>query len=180
MATYINTSIDAASWARAEALMARLPVILHSQIMPRVLRLTARPVVEMGRRLGREHDSTVTGTRFKQSRALQAQRAGLMHLWETVASRIRTYDNWTTVALVGPSWPAGNLMNFWSHEKRHILWGQADGGILPMLDFMIRAADQTRAAQTVILIYNLQVEVMNNIHAINAASGAGVNAGFTP
>lgn len=159
MATFVAATIDAASWRAAEALMAQLPVEMHHEIMPRVVRRAIRPVVDRARQLARLHDSSITGTAAKQSAATRASRVGTIHLWESITHRVRTYNDWSTLAIAGPSWPAGNLINFWASDKQHYLWGRAYYGILPAMDFLIRAAEDTRTVQSMILVSELQREV---------------------
>lgn len=160
--TYVTATIDPIAWQIAETIMSQLPVEIHARIIPRVMRKTLKPFVEKAKEiLHADHDSDLTGTGAKQSAAVRASRAGNAHLWTTVKQRVRTYDNWTTVGLAGPDFTAGagNLINFWSHEKQHYLWGPTYYGILPMFDSLTQAAQQTEAEQSAIFIAELIREV---------------------
>jgi hypothetical protein len=119
-------------------------------------------------------ESSITGSRKKQSTKTKSKWAGSRKLKSTIRSVVRTRKRAGITAgmigLVGPSYSEGgghgNL--FSKDHKRKVLWGRDGGTIRSVNQFVKRAADESRAAATAAVITTVK-------SGIDAAARATMN-----
>jgi hypothetical protein len=126
MAGYAKVEFDRRAFYQVDLHLLRLPLEIRSKLLPRVLRSTGKIVVQaVSKGLQEQLNSELTGSRDKQSKALRISRPD-HHLYEAVIVKTAGYGQ-SEIAVVGPSWPGGNLVNFYVSEHVHMLWGRDAG-----------------------------------------------------
>jgi hypothetical protein len=87
-----------------------------------------------------------------------ADRSNVKPLAETIGVVVRKYDT-TSVAVVGPQYPAGSLGHLIEFGHREILYGRDTGRRVPPKPFLRPAADETRGDQDVAMLNVLRAEL---------------------
>lgn len=129
----------------AEAQLVKLPFEVRSKVLGKALHAAAAPIVKWAKLLA--PDSVKTGTRVLWSKSVAANRAGKPGLSETIVKVIRSYGSIDAI-YVGPSWPAGNIINVIANPHRRTYWGKFTRlSIVPPNLFMQHAAELTRGDQ---------------------------------
>lgn len=136
----IRVEIDEKTFAKADAILARLPKELHRKVLPRALQSAIRPAARAMRK--QAPDSVKTGTREKWSEKMRRRRANTKQHKRTIGvSSVRRYQSVVAV-YAGPLHPAGNLINVIGHDHKQMLWGRDGGNIVKANEYVLTAGKQ--------------------------------------
>ena len=142
--TFATVHISQERYREAENFLTRVPFEMRTNIIGKALRAAAAPVVKMAKSLA--PDSVKTGSRLLWSRKVAAQRSGKPGLSETIIVKSVSYRTIDAV-VIGPSWPAGNIINVVGHPHKQVLWGRPTGRTVSANQFMQHAAELTKSDQ---------------------------------
>lgn len=153
---FAKVEIENATFQRADALLARLPLEMRIGVIEKALRAAAKPVETRARQIA--PDSQRSGSRARWSKKTRAKQANSKPHRQTIGhSTIRGYQGLRAI-YVGPLHPAGNLINIIGHNRQQVLWGRRTNRTLPPNEFMKQAAQETTAAQQSAFVETVQRE----------------------
>ena len=155
MTTFCKVVISQDRINAAEAFLTRLPFEMRTQVVDKALRAAAAPVVKWAKELA--PDSVKTGSRTLWSAKTAAARAGNKQLGETITAARRSYGAIDAI-YIGPSWPAGNIINVIGHPHKQMRWGRATGRQIAANKFLQNAAEITRSDQGAAFTNKVQSE----------------------
>jgi len=124
--------------------------------MDKALRAAGKVVVKRARELCPR--SSRTGTREGWSNKTAGSRTGAKPLAETIGVVVRKYDT-TSVAVVGPQYPAGALGHLVEYGHKLIVYGHPTGRRVPPKPFLRPAADETKDEQEAAMLRVLKAEL---------------------
>jgi hypothetical protein len=144
VSAFCTVTINLDRYKEAENFLTRMPFEMRSNIIGKALKAAAAPVVRYAKALA--PDSVKTGSRLLWSRKTAAQRSGKPQLSETVIVKSVSYRTVDAV-VIGPSWPAGNIINVIGHPHNQVLWGRPTGRNVRANQFLQNAAQLTASEQ---------------------------------
>jgi len=122
-ATQVGVHVDQQAFDAADSFLAQIPFELRNKVVVRAIRETGKIYqTYLTAELEEKLNSEMTGSRDKQSKTTQAGRPE-HHLYQTVIVKIGAYSS-MEVGVVGPAWPAGNLVNLYVTASSHPSWGK--------------------------------------------------------
>lgn len=122
MTAAVGVHVDQEAFDSADALLTQIPFELRNKVVTRAIRESGKVYQSyLAAELESKLNSMMTGTRDKQSKSVRESRPD-RHLYETVIVKSAAYGS-TEIGVVGPDWPAGNLVNLWVSSYQQPLWG---------------------------------------------------------
>jgi hypothetical protein len=156
MTVFAQVQIDENQFREADAQLARLPLELRTNVLPKGLRAAAAPVEKKARQLA--PDSEKSGSRRKWSRKVRQKRASTKPHKQTIGhSTVRRYKT-SDAIYVGPVHPQGNLINVIGHNHNQVQWGNRTGWIVQPTTYLQEAAQQTKAQQQTAFVDKVRSE----------------------
>jgi len=144
VSAFCTVTIDLQRYKDAEVFLTRIPFEMRTKVIGKALKAAAAPVVSMAKSLA--PDSVKTGSRLLWSKKVAQQRSSKPQLSETIIVKSVSYSAVDAV-IIGPSWPAGNIINVVGHPHKQVLWGRSAGRTVPPNRFLQNSADLTRSEQ---------------------------------
>lgn len=141
------------------ALLDQLPALVAAQGGPvdRAITQAGDLIVVRAKELA--PDSKLTGSRNKQSK--KSREIWSKKLRNTIRKKIVKYPK-TTVAIVGPKSPEGNMAHFMQEDvRRHVLWGNENNVRTYRIqrNWITQAFDETRSEQLKVIEDVLRDEI---------------------
>jgi hypothetical protein len=151
-----STAVTITETGDMNKILQQLPLMLQRGALDKALRAAGKVVAQRARELCPR--ATKTGTSKGWSDVYFAKRATAKPLAETIGVVVRKYDT-TSVAVIGPQYPAGSLGHLVEFGHRHIAWGHDTGRRIPPKPFLRPAADETRGEQDAAILNVLRAEL---------------------
>ncbi len=145
MAAFATVKIDEQSFRQAEAFLTQIPLEMRTNVIPKALKAAAKPVVKRAEQLA--PDSVRSGSRLKWSAKIRSKRASAAQLKDTIISSRVKVNGSTLRIFVWPMRGPGNLINVLGHPHKQMAWGRQTGIILPPVQFLVQASEQTYSEQ---------------------------------
>ena len=158
MASKKSVSVTITETIDMNKILVQLPLMLQRGALDKALRAAGKVVQRRARELCPR--SSHTDSRELWSKKTAADRSNAKPLAETIGVVVRKYDT-TSVAVVGPQYPAGSLGHLVEFGHNAILWGRVSKKYrrVPPKPFLRPAADETRGAQDAAMLSVLKSEL---------------------
>ena len=159
----VKVEFDAKS---LQAQLDKIPVLAQLAALDAGIRPAAKVLQKRVKEL--TPDSRQSGSKDKWSKKTKSERSGERPLRDLVAIKVLKPKNNTAAALVGFEWPAGNKVHFLvpmkKETRKKVLWGKVTGTeVRKGDDFLRRAFDETKAAQSDAFVSGVQKAIDRKI-----------------
>ena len=152
-----SASVTITETGDMNAILEKLP-IAASDAVDKALRAAGKVVAERAKELCPR--SIKTGTWDAWSKKTEGERRGVKPLAETIGVVVRKYDT-SSVAVVGPQYPAGSLGHLIEYGHSAIVWGRVSKKYrrVPPKPFLRPAVDETKGEQEAAMLGVLKAEL---------------------